>query len=48
LMIAAAVFLAFGVEVLRRMTAVEHPGASELDLSDYTRERFARMRGRGK
>ena len=48
LMIAAAVFLAFGVEVLRRLTAVEHPGASELDLSDYTRERFARMRGRGK
>jgi hypothetical protein len=48
LMIAAAVFLAFGVEVLRRMTAVEHPGASELDLSDYTRERFARMRGRSK
>jgi hypothetical protein len=48
LMIAAAVFLAFGVVVLRRMTAVEHPGASELDLSDYTRERFARMRGRGK
>ena len=47
LMIAAAVFLAFGVEVLRRMTAVEHPGASELDLSDYARERFARMRGRG-
>ena len=46
LMIAAAVFLAFGVEVLRRMTAVEHPGASELDLSDYARERFARMRGR--
>jgi hypothetical protein len=47
-MIAAAVFLAFGVEVLRRMAAVEHPRASELDLSDYTRERFARMRGRGK
>jgi hypothetical protein len=47
LMIAAAVFLAFGVEVLRRLTAVEHPEASGLDLSDYTRERFARMRGRG-
>ena len=47
LMIAAAVVLAFGVEVLRRMTAVEHPGASELDLSDYARERFARLRGRG-
>ncbi len=47
LMIAAAVFLGFGVEVLRRLTAVEHPGASELDLSDYARERFARMRGRG-
>ncbi len=47
LMIAAAVFLAFGVEVLRRMTAVEHPAASGVDLSDYTRERFARMRGRG-
>ena len=48
LMIAAAVLLAFGVEVLRRMTAVEHPEASGLDLSDYARERFARMRGRGK
>lgn len=47
LMIAAAVFLALGVEVLRRLTAVEHPGASELDLSDYARERFARLRGRG-
>ena len=47
LMIAAAVFLAFGVEVLRRMAAVEHPEASGLDLSDYARERFARMRGRG-
>lgn len=46
LMIAAAVFLAFGVEVLRRMTAVEHPEASGLDLSDYARERFARLRGR--
>jgi hypothetical protein len=46
LMIAAAVMLAFGVEVLRRLTAVEHPGASGLDLSDYTRERFARLRGR--
>ena len=47
LMLAAAVLLAFGVEVLRRLTAVEHPGASELDLSDYARERFARMFGRG-
>jgi hypothetical protein len=46
LMIAAAVVLAFGVEVLRRMTAVEHPGASEVDLSDYARERFARLRDR--
>ena len=36
-----------GFEVLRRLTAVEHPGASGLDLSDYTRERFARLRGRG-
>ena len=46
LMIAAAVMLAFGVEVLRRLTAVEHPEASGLDLTDYARERFARMRGR--
>jgi len=46
LMLAAAAVLAFGVEVLRRLTAAEHPAASGLDLSDYTRERFARLRGR--
>ena len=46
LMLAAAVILVLGVELLRRITAVEHPGAGDVELGTYTRERFARLRGR--
>jgi hypothetical protein len=45
-MIAAAVLLAIGVEVLRRQAAKEHPDARADDLGAYARERWASMRGK--
>jgi hypothetical protein len=47
LMLAAAVLLALGVELLRRLTTAEHPGARDVELGAYARERYARLRGRG-
>jgi hypothetical protein len=44
--VAGALLLAFGVEVLRRQTAREYPGAVATDLSDSARSTLARMRGR--
>jgi hypothetical protein len=46
LMLAAAVVLALGVELLRRQVLREHPGAADMELGAYTRDRFARARGR--
>jgi hypothetical protein len=42
LMLAAAIVLAFGIEILRRQVAREHPDAAGVDLSDHLRARFAR------
>ena len=45
--VAAALLLALGLEVLRRQAAREFPGARATDLGAYTRSAFARMRGSG-
>lgn len=44
LMLAAAIVLAFGVELLRRQVLREHPDAGDRALGEYTRERFGRAR----
>jgi uncharacterized membrane protein len=44
--VAGALLLAVGVEILRRQTAREFPGAVGADLSDSARGTLARMRGR--
>jgi hypothetical protein len=41
-MLALAVLLALGVEVLRRQAAREHPEAAGIDLGEHLRGRFAR------
>ena len=46
LMLAAAIVLAFAVELLRRQVLREHPDAADVELGTYTRDRFARARGR--
>ena len=45
--VAAALLLALGLEVLRRQAAREYPGARAADLGAYTRSAYARMRGSG-
>jgi hypothetical protein len=47
LMLAAALVLALGVEVLRRQTAQEFPDPAPMDLGGSMRRGFERMRGRG-
>jgi hypothetical protein len=47
LMLAAAIVLAVGVEVLRRQVGREHPEAAGVDLGEHTRGRFERVRRRG-
>ena len=44
LMLAAAIVLAFGVELLRRQVLREHPDAGNVALGTYTRERLSRGR----
>lgn len=44
LMLAAAVVLAFGVELLRRQVLREHPDAGDVALGAHTRERLGRSR----
>jgi hypothetical protein len=44
LMLAAAIVLAFGVELLRRQVLREHPDAGSVALGTYTRERLSRGR----
>jgi len=46
LMLAAAIVLGFAVELLRRQVLREHPEAADMELGAYTRDRFARARGR--
>ena len=46
LMLAAAIVLGLAVELLRRQVLREHPEAAETELGAYTRDRFARARGR--
>ena len=46
LMLAAAVVLGLAVELLRRQVLREHPDAADMELGAYTRDRFARARGR--
>jgi hypothetical protein len=46
LMLAAAIVLGFAVELLRRQVLREHPEAADMELGTYTRDRFARARGR--
>jgi hypothetical protein len=46
LMLAAAIVLGFAVELLRRQVLREHPDAADVELGAYTRDRFARARGR--
>jgi hypothetical protein len=46
LVVAGALLLALGVEILRRQTAREYPGAAAADLSDSARSTLARMRRR--
>lgn len=41
-MVALAVLLALGIEVLRRQTAREHPDAADVNLGEHLRRRFAR------
>jgi hypothetical protein len=41
-MLALAVLVALGIEVLRRQTASEHPDAADVNLGDHIRQRFAR------
>jgi hypothetical protein len=41
-MLALAVLLALGIEILRRQTAREHPEAAGIDLGEHLRGRFAR------
>jgi hypothetical protein len=41
-MLALALLLALGIEVVRRQTASEHPDAADVDLGDHLRRRFAR------
>jgi hypothetical protein len=41
-MLALAVLLALGTEVLRRQTASEHPNAADVNLGDHLRQRFGR------
>ena len=43
--VAAALLLGLGLEVLRRQAAREYPGVRAEDLGAYTRSAFARMRG---
>ena len=44
LMLAAAIVLALGVELLRRQVLREHPDAGSVELGTYTRERLSRSR----
>jgi hypothetical protein len=46
LMLAAAIVLGLAVELLRRQVLREHPDAADVELGAYTRDRFARARGR--
>jgi hypothetical protein len=46
LMLAAAIVLGLAVELLRRQVLREHPEAADMELGAYTRDRFARARGR--
>lgn len=46
LVVAAALLLALGVEILRRQAAREFPGAAAADLGASARSTLARMRGR--
>ena len=41
-MVALALLLALGLEVLRRQTASEHPDAADVNLGEHLRQRFAR------
>jgi hypothetical protein len=45
--VAAALLLALGLEVLRRQAAREYPGARATDLSASARSAYVRMRGSG-
>jgi hypothetical protein len=45
--VAAALLLALGLEVLRRQAAREYPGVRATDLGAYSRSTFARLRGSG-
>ena len=45
--VTVALLLAAGVELLRRQTAREVPGAASVDLGDATRAIFVRKRGVG-
>jgi hypothetical protein len=38
--------LGLAVELLRRQVLREHPDAADVELGAYTRDRFARARGR--
>jgi hypothetical protein len=46
LMLAAAIVLGLAVGLLRRQVLREHPDAADMELGAYTRDRFARARGR--
>jgi len=46
LMLAAAIVLGLAVELLRRQVLREHPDAADVELGAYTRDRYARARGR--